>query len=117
MPVQTKYLATYFEQIKKNKKTTLQKVASEIGVNTSTVSRAMTKCIFKGLLDNDLRLTPYGKGLVDNYNYFHEYITKWLISQGIELKLAKKQSEVVIENCDLKVLEIFVKNSLNEVNS
>lgn len=100
---QMKYLLTLNRQDKKS----VTNIAKVYGVNKSTVSRALSVCIDKGLLSKELELTKYGQEFVQHYLYRYERIAKWLGKNGIEEETAKKDAYAIMEGCSEETLKML----------
>ena len=74
-------------------------VAHIFGVNKSTVSRALTTCAERGLLDTDYQLTKYGRHYVSSYQKQYEQIYKWLSKRGISEESAREDTFSILESC------------------
>jgi len=101
---QMKYLLTLVKQ--KDRKL-ITGVAQIYGVNKSTVSRALSVCMDKGLLDHQYELTKYGKMYVDHYMNQYEQVYTWLYKHGISAEKAREDTFAMLESCSAETLQMI----------
>lgn len=86
------------------------RVARVLGINKSTVNRAVSEAISQGVIkesEDGYELTGYGIEYITNYEHKIERISGWLRSQGVDAEKAREDSFAIIEGCSGTTLDVL----------